>query len=218
MRSYKHRLSRKSLENMYKSFILPLFDHADGVWDNCTIKLADESEQLRLDAIRTITGAVRGTSYQSLYRESGFSTLSQRRRRHKIILYHKIVKENPPPYLESLLPSLISAINPYYRRRPLERLIPHHKTELYKFSFFPSTIILWNNLPENIQLNTSISETKKHLQRNDHSVPVHFYIGACHPQIIHTKLHYLLHCPLYTQVCNYTFKHLPRITLPYLCY
>ena len=44
--------------------MLPLLDYADGVWDNCTINLADELEQLHLDAIRTITGAVRGISHQ----------------------------------------------------------------------------------------------------------------------------------------------------------
>ena len=153
------------------------------------------------------------------------------------------------PYLESLLPSLVSAINTYHRRRPLERLIPPHKTELYKSSFFPpSTTILWNNLPENIQRSTSISETNKYHQKNDNSVPAYFYIGASHQQIIHTKLrlhisdlnqdlvnrhisndpsckcgaasetveHYLLHCPLYTQVRDYTIQTLPPhyITIP----
>ena len=71
LRSYKHRLSRKSLENMYTSFILPHFDYADVVWDNCTKKLAEELENLHLDAIRTIIGAVRGTSHEKLYLESG---------------------------------------------------------------------------------------------------------------------------------------------------
>jgi len=52
---------------IFSVFVLPLFDYADGVWDNCTIKLADELGQLHLDAIRAITGAVRGTSLQSLY-------------------------------------------------------------------------------------------------------------------------------------------------------
>ena len=63
-------------ENVYKSFILPLFDYADVVWDNCAIKLADELEQLglHLDAIRTITGTVCSASHQSLYKESGFLT------------------------------------------------------------------------------------------------------------------------------------------------
>ena len=35
LRSYnKYKISRKALETMYKSFILPLFDYADIVWDN----------------------------------------------------------------------------------------------------------------------------------------------------------------------------------------
>ena len=155
------------------------------------------------------------------------------------------------PYFESLLPSLVSAINPYHRHHPLERLIPPHKTELYKSSFFfPSTIILWNNLPENIQRGIPISETKKYLPKNDNSVPAYFYTGARHHQIIHTKLrlhisdlnqdlvnryvatdpsckygaasetveYCLLHCPLSTQVRDYTIQTLPPhyITIPVL--
>ena len=34
--SYKYRLNRKTLETMYKSYILPLLDYADVIWDNCT--------------------------------------------------------------------------------------------------------------------------------------------------------------------------------------
>ena len=40
---------------MYKSFILPYFDHADVTWDNCMTRLSEELEHLHLDAIRTIT-------------------------------------------------------------------------------------------------------------------------------------------------------------------
>ena len=54
-RSYKYCLCRKLLENMYKSFILPYFDHADVTWDNCMTRLSEELEHLHLDAIRTIT-------------------------------------------------------------------------------------------------------------------------------------------------------------------
>ena len=65
-KSYKYRLGRKSLGTMYTSFILPQFDYADIVWGNCTTKLADELDSLHLDAIRTITVAVRGTSHETL--------------------------------------------------------------------------------------------------------------------------------------------------------
>ena len=90
---------------MYRSFILPQLDYADVIWDNCSLILAEELESLHLDAIRTIIGAVRGTSHQKLYTESGFTTL---RERHKIIMYYKIIQENTPTYLKEHLPPLVS--------------------------------------------------------------------------------------------------------------
>ena len=36
LRHFKYKLGKKALEIMYKSFILPLFDYADIIWDNCT--------------------------------------------------------------------------------------------------------------------------------------------------------------------------------------
>ena len=64
LRLFKYRLSRKALETMHRSFILPQLDYADVIWDNCSLKLAEDLESLHLDAIRTFIGAVRGTSHQ----------------------------------------------------------------------------------------------------------------------------------------------------------
>ena len=150
---------------MYKSIKLPQLDYADVVWDNCSLKLAEVLESLHLDAIRTITCAVCGTSHQKLYTESGFTTLWQRRFRHKIIVYHKIVQENTPTYLREHLHPLVSSTNPYRRRQPLQWQVPKHKTETYMQSFFPSTTTLWNNLPENIQQTKSISQDNTFSQK-----------------------------------------------------
>jgi hypothetical protein len=173
---------------MYKSFILPQLDYADVVWDNSTQKLSEDLENLHLDAIRTITGAVRGTNHQKLYTESGFTTLRERRLRHKIIMYHKIVHEKTPTYLNVNIPPLVSSFNPYHRRRPLQRQVPRHKTETYRQSFFPSTTTLWNNLPVTIQRTKSISQVKHFLSRNDTNVPTFIYNGSRQAQIIHCKL------------------------------
>ena len=54
MITFKYKLSRKTLETMYKSFILPHFDYSDAVWDNFTNGLSDHLERLNLDVIRTI--------------------------------------------------------------------------------------------------------------------------------------------------------------------
>ena len=53
LRSFKYHLSRKALETMYRSFILSQLDYADVIWDNYSLKLAEELESLHLDAVRT---------------------------------------------------------------------------------------------------------------------------------------------------------------------
>ena len=186
--TYKHRVSRKTLEIIYKSFILPIFDYADIIWDNCTKSLSDELEALHLEGIRIITGAVRGTSHAKLYSESGLVPLAERRRRHKLIFYFKIVNGLAPSYLAPELPHLIASLNPYHRRRMLDRQTPSCKTELYKSSFFPSTTILWNGLPECIKRSQSLGELKKHLSKDDISIPPYYYFGPRPAQIVHCKL------------------------------
>ena len=171
LRHFKYKLGRKALEIMYKYFILPLFDYADIIWDNCTNTQSNMLENLHLEAIRIITGSVRGTSHQKLYNESGFCTLKERRKRHKLIQFHKMINNTCPDYLSDLLPPLVSTTNPYHRRRPYERIIPSFRTELFRNSFFPSTTLLWNNLPVNIQESSSLSEFKRYLINNDTKVP-----------------------------------------------
>ena len=145
-------------------------------------------EDLHLEAIRTITGLVRGTSHENLHRESGICSLTERRKRHKVLFYHKLINDYAPDYLKSLLPPLVSTQNPYPRRRPLERTVPRCKTETYASSFFPSTTKLWNGLPPHIQASPSISQLKRHLGSTDTVVPEWFYFGNRQQQIIHCRL------------------------------
>ena len=188
LRSYKYRLNRKSLETMFKSYILPILDYADVIWDNCTETQANALEEIQLDALRTITGSVRGTSHALLYNETGFIPLKERRKRHKLLLYFKFMNGLVPNHLAIRFPPLVSDVNPYHRRRPLNRQPPQFRTELYRKSFFPSSTDLWNNLPENIQNSKSFGEFKKYLRRDDISVPPYFYLGNRNEQIIHCKM------------------------------
>ena len=173
---------------MYKSFILPQFDYSDIVWDNCSGTFSNMLENLHLEAIRIILGAVRGTSHEKLYKESGFFTLKERRKRHKLLMFHKMINHQCPGYLSNLVPPLVSTTNPYHRRRPHERVIPAHKTELSANSFIPSTTQLWNTLPQTIQTNPSISLLKKYLSTNDTMIPVYYYFGTRKEQVKHCRL------------------------------
>ena len=188
LKSYKYRLSRNSLETMFKSFILPILDYADVVWDNCAQYLADDLEELQLDAIRTIIGTVRGTSHESLYTESGFVSLKDRRERHKLIIFFKYVNGMLPEHQTTKFPELAATTNPYPSRRPLARNNNLCRTALHNNSFFPSTISIWNDLPDDIKTLTSIGAFKRYLTRNDHHIPPYYYIGERTAQIVHCKL------------------------------
>lgn len=181
---------------MYKSFVLPHLDYSDVVWDNCNALLAAEMEKLHLDAIRTIIGAVRGTSHQKLYVESGFITLQERRRRHKLILYCKLVNGMVPAYLLGYLPPLISAVNPYHRRKPFDRQISRCRTELYKHSCFPSSSVLWNELPDSVKQTSSVGSFKRFLSRDDPVTPPFYYSNDRTAEII----------PLQIKIRDYWFK------------
>ena len=66
------------------------------------------------------------------YNESGFCTLKERRKRRKLIQFHKMINNTCPDYIPDLLPPLVSTTYPYHRRRPYERIIPSFRTELYR--------------------------------------------------------------------------------------
>ena len=188
LKTFKYSLNRKSLETMYKSFILPLFDYADIIWDSCTETQSNILENLHLDAIRTIIGGVRGTSHHKLYEESGFSSLKERRKIHKLVTFKKITLGLCPQYLSNILPPLMSSVNPYHRRNPNQRQIPRCRTETLRKSFFPSTVDLWNSLPEDIQQTSSISAFKRYLAIPITKVPSYYYVGDRKAQIIHCRL------------------------------
>ena len=107
LRHFKYKLGRKASEIMYKSFVLPLSDYADINLDNCTSTQSNILENLHREAVRIISGSVRGISHQQLYNQSGFCTLKQRRKRHQLIRFHTMINNTCPDYLSDLLPPFV---------------------------------------------------------------------------------------------------------------
>ena len=70
-------------------------------------------ENLHLEAIKIILGAVRGTTHEKLSEES--CSLKETRKRHKLLMFHKMINHQCPEYLSNLVPPLVSTTNPYYR-------------------------------------------------------------------------------------------------------
>ena len=107
MRWLKYDIDRKSLETIYKSFIRPLLEYADVIWDNCTQQNKKELELIQLEAARISTGAAKLASVANLYIETGWETLDARRNKHKLVFFYKMFNGLTPSYLSSLVPPLV---------------------------------------------------------------------------------------------------------------
>ena len=47
-----YQLDRKSLEQIYLSFVQPLLEYGDVIWDNCTLYEKDELNKIQNEAAR----------------------------------------------------------------------------------------------------------------------------------------------------------------------
>jgi hypothetical protein len=103
LRKLKFILNRNNLSKIYVPYILPLLAYACELWDVRCPRNADKLDQLQLEAARIITGLPKFASKESLYFETSRETLSCRRRRRKLTLFHKIHNNIAPKYLNDCL-------------------------------------------------------------------------------------------------------------------
>ena len=69
MRKLKFQFEYKTLEIIYFTFIRPIQEYADVVWDNCTQFDQTEIEKVQLEAGRIVSGTSKLVSFASLYNE-----------------------------------------------------------------------------------------------------------------------------------------------------
>jgi len=69
-RRVKFKLKRFHLQTIYISFIRPLMEYGDIVWDNIPDNLRQSLESLQFEAARIVTDATKLTSKQLLYDET----------------------------------------------------------------------------------------------------------------------------------------------------
>ena len=87
MRKLKFQFDRKALEIIYFTFIRPILEYADVVWDNCTQFDQTEIEKVQLEAGRIVSATTKLVSLASLYNELGWEELRSRRRKHKLVFF-----------------------------------------------------------------------------------------------------------------------------------
>ena len=62
LQALKFKLDRKTLEIIYLTFIRPILEYADVVWDNCYNYEVEILEKIQVEAGRIVTGATKACS------------------------------------------------------------------------------------------------------------------------------------------------------------
>ncbi len=188
MRRLKFTLSRTTLQTIYMTFIRPVLEYGDVIWDNCTQNDKYELDKIQHEAARIVTGATKLVSINELYQDIGWESLETRRRKHKLCLFYKMVNGLTPDYLSSLVPPNVGSTNRYSLRNDNNIHPPYARTMLYSNSFLPSVIREWNQLSLPIREAPTIATFKSRINENIVIIPKHYYYGIRKAQVLHTRL------------------------------
>ena len=120
--------------------------------------------------------AIKGTSRSKLYKELGLESLKSRRTFRHLCAFHKFISTGLSNYLSSLIPKSTHG----YQIRTLGSIPAYHcRTDTFKHSLFPWTIVTWNKIHPETQ-NSSLTVFKKHLLKEICPV-LHLVHNICNP-------------------------------------
>ena len=144
IKKLSHVLPRDSLITIYKSFVRPHLDYGDLIYDQPDNEsFCQQIEIIQYNASLVITGAIKVTSRVKLYNKIGLESLKFRWWFRKLCTFYKIKRTGLPSYLYDLIPKS----SHMYNTRSLEDVAAlYSRTDIFKYSFFPSTISEWNKL------------------------------------------------------------------------
>ena len=111
-------------------------------------------------------GLTRSVSLENLFKECGWLTLSQRRQQHKPSFMYNVNTGMVPPYIQDLIPPLVSEVSDYPLRNTRNITVPYNRTSISQKSCIPSPIRLWNSLADDLKDSSSLLTCKKHIISN----------------------------------------------------
>ena len=151
--------------HLHHTVIRPVLEYGCVLFDNCTEQQSEQLERVQRQAALAITRAYQHTPHQNLLSELGLERLEVRRTKAKLTLFFKMKKNIAPNYLSELIPEEVGQQSQYNLRNSTSIKLPKTSTNYFLKSFIPSTIRLWNELPENIRLKNEFDDFKKELQQ-----------------------------------------------------
>ena len=212
----------KTLNQMYKTFVRSQLDYCDVIYHQATkitregqvlTSLMNEIERVQYRGALAVTGAWKGSNRSKLYDELGWESLSDRRKKQRLVLLYKIVNNLTPSYLRDKLPPLY---NPFAAVTSFIYREFRIKTERFRNTFFPDAIKHWNTVISDFSEMPTLEEFRSHLHNLYRPSPketygIHDPEGLKHlfqlrvglsPLRYHKHRHNFLDTPSDTCLCN----------------
>ena len=82
------------------SYMLPAVEYVLVVWNRCS----EQDSKTQNEAIRLVTGLTKYVSFENLYKECGWASLSQRRQQHKLSFVYNVNTGMESSYIQDLFP------------------------------------------------------------------------------------------------------------------
>jgi hypothetical protein len=189
MRKFKFILDRRTIEKIYLTFIRPLLEYGDVVWDCKTVYLTNKLESVQAEAARVVTGGTRQVSLSKLYAETRWEYLKDRREKHRLTYFYKMNNGLTPGYLSSLVRNTLRNIHDHNTRHSTLISPVRARTTLYAHYFLPQTVRSWNLLPDSTHNCPSINVFKSRLNLNIiYDKPTFVYVGSRLGHIFHARI------------------------------
>ena len=135
---------------MYIAFIHHRLEYSDSVCENSPAHIKKQLDDIHYEAARIITGDTELCSHDKLHPDLGWDSLQERRTKHKLVIFYKILNNLTPPYLQDFVPPFVQEAQ--NRLRNSNDIHNNSRwANLSYNSFYPPTIRDWNNLPQEIK-------------------------------------------------------------------
>ena len=141
-----------------------ILEYASTIWSPAKKGRISQIEAVQRRAARFATGDFRRTSsVTAMMQQLNWTPLEVRRNNARVVMMYRIVYDlvdiPPAPYLQQT--SLYST-----RGHSIRFLVPYTRTSVYRNSYFPQAIRLWNSLPGSLVVADSLDSFKAQMSRS----------------------------------------------------
>ena len=157
-----HNCTPTIKDRLYKAMVKPIIEYAAVVWAPYTKRDIDMIERTQRQAARFVTSNYsRYASVTQMLTDLNWPTLARCRDELKAIMMFKIINHLVDIPVNPFLTS-ISTVHST-RGHNMRFMQPMTRIDSYMYSFFPSAIKIWNDLPQNVIDSNDIDQFKQKL-------------------------------------------------------